>query len=173
MAFALPPRSRIRACVYAQKLFCVLTLVWMRSVCGPSSSSKHIIALKYNPSSLQLTASNLKESSVGKIICQGRIESSRLGTHLFIPTACITMRTNRAPLLLHSQRTHGAFDRGAAFVFFFCLLEDTLSGTSVKPVKDKQMASSHGPPLQRTTAHFHNVMFVDVTIIMTVLTMWC
>lgn len=32
------------------------------------------MALKYNPSSLPLTASNLKESNVGKIICQGSIE---------------------------------------------------------------------------------------------------
>lgn len=55
----------------------------MRSVCGLSAHSKQITTLKYNPSSLQLTTSNLKESYVGKIICQGSIESSRRGTCLF------------------------------------------------------------------------------------------
>lgn len=66
----------------------------MRSVCGLSARSKQIMALKYNPSSLPLTASNLKESNVGKIICQGTIESSRRGTCLFFHCSCITMRIN-------------------------------------------------------------------------------
>lgn len=65
----------------------------MRSVCGPSARSKQIMALKYNRSSLPLTASNLKESNVGKIICQGSIESSSRGTCLF-QCSCITMRIN-------------------------------------------------------------------------------
>jgi len=57
----------------------------MRSVCGPSARPKQIRALKYNPCSLPLTASNLKESNVGEIICQGTIESSRRGTsHVFL-----------------------------------------------------------------------------------------
>lgn len=94
MTFDLPPRNRIWACVYVQKLFCIHTQGQMRSVCGLSSHSKQIIALKYNPSSLPLTGTNLKESSVGKIICQGRIESLRRGTRLFFQGSCITMRRN-------------------------------------------------------------------------------
>lgn len=63
----------------------------MRSVCGLSARSKQTMALKYNPSRLTLTAGNLKEINVGKIICQGSIESSRRGTCIFF---CITLRIN-------------------------------------------------------------------------------
>lgn len=38
----------------------------MRSVCGLPACSKHITTPKYNPSSLLLTTSNLKESYLGK-----------------------------------------------------------------------------------------------------------
>lgn len=67
----------------------------MRSVCGLSACFKQITALKYNLSCLQMTTCNLKESCVGKIICQETIESSRRGTCLF-QCSCITIKINSA-----------------------------------------------------------------------------
>lgn len=52
----------------------------MTSVCGLSACSEQIITLKNYLSRLPMTASNLKENNVGKIICQRSTESSRQGT---------------------------------------------------------------------------------------------
>lgn len=119
MAFDLPPRPRIRACFCSESFYVYSPWSEWCLCVGHGPALSRIIALKYNPGSLQLTASNLKESSVGKIVCQGRIESSRRGTHLFFQGSYIKMRTNWAIQLLKSQRTHGAFDRRAGSVSIF------------------------------------------------------
>lgn len=121
----------------------------MRSVCGLSARSKRIMALKYNPSSLPLTASNLKESNVGKIICQGSIESSRRGT---CPFFSVFLHHNENKLshdmcffhFFHSfkcdNNASDTFRRKAGFLSL--ILERLCTWHICGPVKDNLIASS-------------------------------
>lgn len=84
----------------------------MTSVCGLSACSEQIIALKNNLSGLPMTASNLKENNVGKIICQTSTESSRQGT-------CICMFCFSG--FLHHTENKVSYD----MCFITCAFEDT------------------------------------------------
>ena len=117
-------------------------------MCGPSARSKQITALKYNPSSLPLTASNLKESNVGKIICQGSIESSRRGTSLiFFQCSCITMRINWAvicafevtassvPTMMVMQREKEHFSVEGLCIWHICgaVRDNLIASSNISP----------------------------------------
>lgn len=122
----------------------------MRSVCGLSARSKQIMALKYNPSSLPLTASNLKESNVGKIIFQGTIESSRRGTCPFFHCSCITMRINWVMICAFEVTESPALSvttmpviRSKGRQYFSLILEGLCIWHICRPVKHHLIASSH------------------------------
>lgn len=102
---------------------------------------------------LSLTASNLKESNVGKIICQWSIQSSRQETCLYFQCSCITMRINWAMICAFEVSESSALSVTTMLVIHskgrqnLFILEGLCIWQICSPVKDNFIASSHVCPL--------------------------